>query len=33
MPLAFLFTPRGHVALEQVAHVSDALAFCLPRVG
>ena len=33
MPLAFLFTLRSHVALEQVAHVSDALAFCLPRVG
>lgn len=27
MPLAFLFTLRGHVALEQVAHVSDAPAF------
>lgn len=33
MPLAFLFTPRGHVALEQVAHVSDAPAFLFALRG
>lgn len=27
MPSRFLFALRGHVALEQVSHISDALAF------
>lgn len=33
MPLAFLFALRGHVALEQVAHVSDAPAFLFALRG